>query len=132
LLNIWLGAKVLVQVTPQSVRERIDLTESAVSDDVVNRFIVDAAQTVELETGLTIDPDDCTDAEAVAIRNLGAVYCGAYITGGTASGMNFRVGDLAVNESQAATMSTNLQFLLDEVKRFTEKLNPGGFRVVNA
>jgi hypothetical protein len=46
--------------------------------------------------------------------------------------MNFRVGDLAVNESQAATMSTNLQFLLDEVKRFIEKLNPGGFRVVTA
>ena len=122
----------MVQVTPQSVRERIDLTESAVSDDVVNRFIVDAAETLELETGLTIDPDDCTDAEAVAIRNLAAVYCGAYITGGTSSGMNFRVGDLAVNESQAAMMSTNLQFLLDEVKRFTEKLNPGGFRVVNA
>lgn len=122
----------MVQVTPQSVRERIDLTESAVSDDVVNRFIVDAAETLELETGLTIDPEDCRDAEAVAIRNLAAVYCGAYITGGIASGMSFRVGDLAVNESQAATMSTNLQFLLDEVKRFTEKLNPGGFRVVNA
>jgi hypothetical protein len=132
LLNIWFGVKVLVQVTPQSVRERINLTESAVSDDVVNRFIVDAAQTVELETGLTIDPEDCTDAEAVAIRNLAAVYCGAYITGGTASGMNFRVGDLSVNESQAATMSTNLQFLLDEVKRFVAKLNPADFRVIGA
>lgn len=64
-LNISSGAEFLVQVTPQSVRERINLTESAVSDDVVNRFIVDAAETVELETGLTIDPDDCTDAEAV-------------------------------------------------------------------
>jgi hypothetical protein len=132
LLNIWFGVKVLVQVTPQSVRERIDLTESAVSDDVVNRFIVDAAETVEVETGLTIDPEDCTDAEAVAIRNLAAVYCGAYITGGIASGMNFKVGDLSVNESQASTMSTNLQFLLDEVKRFVEKLNPADFRVIGA
>jgi hypothetical protein len=56
------------------------------------------------------------------IRNLAAVYCGAYITGGTASGMNFRVGDLAVNESQAATMSTNLQFLLDEVSPFIARI----------
>jgi hypothetical protein len=122
----------LVAITPQSVRERIDLTESAVSDDVVNRFIADAAETLQLETGLTVDLDDCTDAEAVAIRNLAAVYCGAYITGGTSSGMNFKVGDLSVNESQASTMSTNLQFLLDEVKRFIEKLNPGDFRAVSA
>jgi hypothetical protein len=49
LLDIWFGVEVLVQVTPQSVRERINLTESAVSDDVVNRFIVDAAETLELE-----------------------------------------------------------------------------------
>jgi hypothetical protein len=122
----------LVQVTPQSVRERINLTESSVSDDIVNRFITDAAETLELETGLTIDPASCTDAEAVAIRNLAAVYCGAYITGGTSSGMNFKVGDLSVNESQASTMSTNLQFLLDEVKRFVEKLNPADFRVIGA
>ena len=126
----------MVSVSPQSVRERINLTESGVSDDVVNRFIVDAAETVELETGLTIDPDDCTDTEAVAIRNLAAVYCGAYITGGTSSGMNFTVGDLSVNESQAATMSTNLQFLLDEARlviaKLTEADGDGGFRVVNA
>jgi hypothetical protein len=133
-LNISSGAEVLVQVTPQSVRERISLTESAVSDDVVSRFIVDAAETVEIETGLTIDPDDCTDIQAVAIRNLAAVYCGAYITGGTSSGMDFKVGDLSVNESQAATMSTNLQFLLDEARRVIAKLTEadGGFRAVNA
>jgi hypothetical protein len=123
---------VLVAVKPKSVRERISLTESAVSDDVVNRFIADAAETLELETGLTINPAGCTEAEAVATRNLAAVYCGACITGGTSSGMNFKVGDLSVNGSQATTMSTNLQFLLDEVKRFIEKLNPGEFRVINA
>ena len=122
----------MVQVTPQSVRERMNPTESSVSDDIVNRFITDAAEALELETGLTIDPASCTDAEAVAIRNLAAIYCGAYITGGTSSGMNFKVGDLSVNESQASTMSTNLQFLLDEVKRFVKKLNPGDFRAIGA
>jgi hypothetical protein len=46
--------------------------------------------------------------------------------------MNFRVGDLAVNESQASTMSTNLQFLLDEARRVIAKLNEADFRAVNA
>ena len=122
----------MVSVTPQSVRERINLAASAVSDDVANRFIVDAAETLEIETGLTIDPSNCTEAEAVAIRNLAAVYRGAYITGGSSSGMSFRVGDLQVNESQSATMGSNLQFLMEEVKRFIEKLNPGDFRAVTA
>ena len=122
----------MVSVSPQSVRERINLAESAVSDDVVNSFIVDAGKTLEMETGLTIDPSDCTEAEAVALRNLAAVYCGAYITGGTSSGMNFRVGDLSVNESQASTVSTNLQFLLDEARAIIRKLNEADFRAVNA
>ena len=124
---------VLVAVTPQSVRERINLTASAVSDEVVNRFIVEAAETLELETGLTIDSSDCTEAEAVALRNLAAVYCGAYITGGSTSGLSFRVGDLSVDESQSANLgNANLEFLLEQVKRYIEKLNPGDFRTVNA
>ena len=123
----------MVSVTPQSVRERINLTESAVSDDVVNRFVADAAETLELETGLTINPLGCTEAEAVAIRNLAAVYCGAYITGGTSNGLSFRVGDLSVDESQSANVSNaNLQFLLDQAKTVIAKLNAAEFRTVNA
>ena len=123
----------MVSVTPQSVRERINLTASAVSDDVVNRFIADAATTLELETGLTIDPSACSEPEAVAIRNLAAVYCGAYITGGSSSGLSFRVGDLSVDESQSANLgNANLEFLLEQVKRYIEKLNPSDFRAVNA
>jgi hypothetical protein len=127
------GAAGLVSVTAQSVRERVNLSASAVSDDVVNRFIVDAAETLELETGLTINPLGCTEAEAVAIRNLAAVYCGAYITGGTSSGLSFRVGDLSVDESQSANVSNaNLQFLLDQAKMVIAKLNAADFRAVNA
>jgi hypothetical protein len=86
-----------------------------------------------LETGLTINPLSCTEAEAVAIRNLAAVYCGAYITGGTSSGLSFRVGDLSVDESQSANVSNaNLQFLLDQAKAVIAKLNAADFRAVNA
>jgi hypothetical protein len=123
----------LVSVSAQSVRHRINVTESAISDDVVNEFVADAAESIELETGLTINPANCTEVEAVAIRNLAAVYCGAYITGGTSSGLSFRVGDLSVDESQSANVgNANLEFLLDQVKRFIEKLNPGVFRAVSA
>lgn len=123
----------MVSVSAQSVRHRINVTESAISDDVVNEFVADAAESIELETGLTINPANCTEVEAVAIRNLAAVYCGAYITGGTSSGLSFRVGDLSVDESQSANVgNANLEFLLDQVKRFIEKLNPGVFRAVSA
>jgi len=86
----------LVNVTPQSVRERINISAVECPDDVVTRFIVDAAETVMLETGLTIDYTDCTAQEAVAIRNLAAIYCAARVTGGSASGLSFRIGDLSV------------------------------------
>jgi len=123
----------LVSVTAQSVRERVNLSVSAVSDIVVNRFIADAATTLELETGLTLDPSACGEPEAVAIRNLAAVYCGAYITGGSSSGLSFRVGDLSVDESQSANVSNaNLQFLLDQAKAVIGKLNAAEFRAVNA
>jgi hypothetical protein len=133
LLIVTVGAAGLVSVTAQSVRERINLAASAVSDIVVNRFIADAATTLELETGLTIDPSACSEPEAVAIRNLAAVYCGAYITGGSASGLSFRVGDLSVDESQSANVSNaNLQFLLDQAKAVIARLNVAEFRAVNA
>jgi hypothetical protein len=56
---------------------RVNLSALAVSDIVVNRFIADAAATLELETGLTIDPSACSEPEAVVIKTLAAVYCGA-------------------------------------------------------
>ena len=63
----------MVDVTPDSVRERINISAAECPDAVVTRFIVDATETVELETGLTIDYTDCTAQEAVAIRNLAAM-----------------------------------------------------------
>jgi hypothetical protein len=116
----------LVSVTPQSVRDRINISESQCSDSIVNQFVTDAAVTINLETGLTIDPANCTEIEAVAIRNLAAIYCTCRITGGSASGLSFRVGDLAVNESGSTSSSglsnSNLQFLMNQVERILEEL----------
>ena len=125
----------MVNITPESVRERINVSAAECPDDVVNRFIADATETIEVETGLTIDPTNCTAQEAVAIRNLAAIYCACRVTGGSASGLSFSVGDLSVAESSTTPSGLsggNLQFLLDEAKRIIGKLNAGGFRVVNA
>lgn len=125
----------MVNVTPESVRRRINVSAAQAPDDVVNEFVVDATETIEIETGLTIDPTNCTEQEAVAIRNLAAVYVACRITGGTASGLSFRVGDLAVSESSTTSSglsSGNLQFLLDEARRIIALLNKADFRAVTA
>jgi len=126
----------VVSITPESVRERINVSAAECPDDVVSRFVTDATETIEIETDLTIDPANCTAAEAVAIRNLAAIYCACRITGGSASGLSFRVGDLAVNESTSSSpsglSSNNLQFLMNEATKIIEKLNQADFRAVAA
>ena len=126
----------MVSVSAESVRERINVSAAEAPDDVVNRFIDAAAVTVGLEIGEDVDASDCTSAEAEAIRNLAAIYCACRITGGSAAGLSFRVGDLAVNESSSTgpsgLSSGNLQFLLDQAVGIIEKLKGVGFRAVTA
>ena len=122
----------MVQVTPDSVRKRVNLTAADVPDDVVNQFIQDAAETIELETGSSIDPSNCTEQQAVPIRNLAAIYCVCRVSGGSAIGLSFRVGDLSVDESSpsgSGLSGGNLQFLMNEVQRFIDKFKTD-FRMV--
>jgi len=126
----------LVAVLPSEVRERINVSATEAPDDVVNRFITAGAVTVETEIGSTVDPADCTEAEAEAIRNLAAIYCACRITGGSAQGLSFRVGDLAVNESSSNSPSGlgsgNLQFLLNQAVAIIDSLKGADFRAVSA
>ena len=116
----------MVAVTAQEIRERVNLTEADVPDETVLRFAKAAAVTVGLELEKAVDYLDCGDEEAEAIRNIAAVYCACKITGGSASGLSFRVGDLSVNESSGTTPSglsrENLQFLMNEAQRIIDKL----------
>lgn len=93
----------MVVVTPEEVRERINVSAAEAPDDVVTRLIVVATATVETETGLTINYSDCISQEAVAIRNLATIYCACRINGGSASGLSFRVGDLQSANPAAIT-----------------------------
>lgn len=124
----------MVTVLPAEVRERINVSAADAPDDVVNRFITAAGVTVEVEIGETVDPTNCSKAQAEAIRNLAAIYCACRITGGSAQGLSFRVGDLAVNESSSSSSGLsggNLQFLLDQAVKIIESLKGPQFRVVN-
>lgn len=113
-------------VTTAEIRERVDLTEADVPDATVLRFAKVAAVTVGLEIGETVDYTNCTDEQAEAIRNIAAVYCACKVTGGSASGLSFRIGDLSVNESSSSSQgglsNDNLQFLMSEAQRIIDKL----------
>jgi len=109
----------LVNVTADSVRDRLNLTEKDVTDEKVVKMIEDATATIETETGLSIDYANCSEAEAVAIKNLAAIYLLCHLTGGSAAGLNFSVGDLHVD---ALSKSPTVDVLYREVERLILRL----------
>jgi len=115
------------------VRNRINLSSSDISDSVVTEFIDDACAEVMLETGLTIDYNNCTQAEAACITDLAALYCLTYLTGGSASGTSFTLGDLSVREVTGGVESPSPAFLQQRVLKMIEALKiSDSFRVVSA
>lgn len=123
----------MVSVTPDRVRNRVNLSSSDIGDSVVTEFIVDAYAEVMLETGLTIDYGNCTEAEAACIPDLAVLYCPTYLTAGSASGTNFTFGDLSVKEVTGGVESPSPAFLQQRVMKMIEALKAGGnVRVVSA
>jgi len=115
------------------VRNRINLSSSDIGDSVVTEFIGDACAEVMLETGLTIDYSNSTQAEAACITDLAALYCLTYLTGGSASGTSFTLGDLSVREVTGGVESPSPAFLQQRVLKMIEALKiSGSFRVISA
>ncbi len=56
-----------------------------------------ATVTLALELGKEVDSDSCSDAEKEFITLLAATYAICYLTGGSAVGLSFSVGDHNVN-----------------------------------
>jgi len=109
----------LVSVSADSVRNLVNLTAEDVADDKVSEFLTQAAGEISLETDLTIDFSDCSEAEAAAVRLLAAMYCVCYVTGGSAAGMNFSLGDLRVDvQNQVPPLS----ILQNRLNKLIEKL----------
>jgi len=104
----------MASVTADQIRKRLGLTPADVSDEDTLTFRDEAAAFLSEEVGKTLDAEDCTEAEANAIRNLAAIYCYCKVSGGSAVGLDFTIGDLRVSPDAGR----QLEFLRDQVERF--------------
>jgi hypothetical protein len=103
----------MASVTVDDVRDVLHLSDSDVPDAKVLKMVKRAAVTLGLEVNSVIDYIDCSEAEKEAITVLAAIYAVCYLTGGSAIGLNFSVGDL--NSSNSALPS--LTVLQSEFER---------------
>lgn len=89
----------MAAVTVEDIRDTLNIGDSDISDAKVQKMIKRAAVTVGLETSVTIDSESCTDAQKESITDLAAIYAICFLTGGSAVGLNFSVGDLNTSTS---------------------------------
>ncbi|NWF86511.1 hypothetical protein HXY32_01650 [Candidatus Bathyarchaeota archaeon] len=87
----------MASVSVDDVRDVINVTAVDVADAKVLKMIKRAEVALELELGKEIDYADCTDSEKEFIVVLAAVYAICYLTGGSAVGLSFSVGDQNVS-----------------------------------
>ena len=101
-------------VSAEDVRDALNLKDSDISNVKVLKMIKRAEVTLELELSADIDYQNCTDAQKEAITLLAAIYAVCYLTGGSAVGLNFSVGDLSSSNS-ALPILTVLQTEFERV-----------------
>jgi len=104
----------LASVSADDVRDVINVTAEEVPDDKI-LMIKRAEVTLELETDKTVDSSNCSDPEKEFITVLSAVYAICYLTGGSAVGLSFSVGDQNVSVLDKAPPLTVLQAELDRI-----------------
>jgi len=109
----------LASVSVDDVRDVLNLSSADIPDDKIAKMIKRAEVTLELELGKEIDYGDCTEAEKEAITVLAAIYAVCYLTGGSAVGLNFSVGDQNISVLNNAPP---LDVLQKELERILESL----------
>jgi hypothetical protein len=78
---------------------------------MVNR----AATTLSLELNKPINSQNCLESEKEFITLLSSVYAICYLTGGSAVGLNFSVGDQNISTAQNTPPLTVLQQELERL-----------------
>jgi hypothetical protein len=111
----------LPNVSISDVRDTINLSQTDIPDAKLQKMIKRAEVTLELELGREIDYADCTEAEKEFITLLAAVYAICYLTGGSAVGLSFSVGDQDVS---VADKAPPLSVLQQELERILSGLKP--------
>jgi len=113
----------LASVSADDVRDVINVSSAEVPDAKVLKMIKRAEVTLELETNKEIDYSSCTDAQKEAITVLAAIYAICYLTGGSAVGLSFSVGDQNVSVLSKAppldVLQAELNRMLDKVREPT-------------
>ncbi len=89
----------MANVSVDDVRDVLHISEADVGDAQVLKMIIRAQITLALELSKSMDYQNCSEADKEAITLLAAIYAGCYLTGGSAIGLNFSVGDLAASAS---------------------------------
>ena len=112
----------MVSITEDEVRARFhfDVTKDIADAQVVN-FLDEAVAILSHAIGVTLDKTDCTELQANAIRNLAALYCYCWVTGGSAAGLAFSIGDINISESSQKTFDFIKASVDEFIKRNKEK-----------
>jgi len=105
----------LANVSLSDVRDVINVSEADIPDVKLQKMVKRAEVTLELELGKEIDYADCSEAEKEFITVLAAVYAICYLTGGSAVGLSFSVGDQNVSVLDKAPPLSVLQQELERI-----------------
>jgi len=116
----------LASVALDDVRDVINVSSAEVPDAKVLKMVKRAEVTLELETDKEIDYSNCTDAEKEFITVLAAIYAICYLTGGSAVGLSFSVGDQNVSVLGKAppldVLQAELNRMLDRIREPTVEM----------
>jgi hypothetical protein len=103
----------LAIVTVDDVRDVINVSPADIPDVKILKMIKRTEVTLEL--GKEIDLENCTEAEKEFITVLAAIYAICYLTGGSAVGLSFSVGDQNVSVLGKAPPLDVLQSELERI-----------------
>lgn len=95
------------------------LSEADIPDTKVLKMIKRAEVTLKLELTKDIDYTACNEPQKEAITLLAAIYAICYLTGGSAIGFNFSIGDLTSSTSTMPSLTvlqTELERILSNLK----------------
>ena len=105
----------MASVTVDDVRDVINVSQADIPDSKVVKMVKRAEVTLGLELGRDIDSENCTEAEKEFITVLAAIYAICYLTGGSAVGLSFNVGDQNVSVLSKAPPLDVLQSELERI-----------------
>jgi hypothetical protein len=105
----------VVAIAPEDVRDVLGITAADIPDDKIKKMLARARTVIELELGKQIRISTASKGEKEAIKILAAIYAICYLTGGSAVGLSFSLGDKSVSVLKDAPPLTVLQAELERI-----------------